>query len=411
MEAWQAPFDTLTSGVPDASVGLTLEDALRLVASKNPSLKALVYRQKASRAELDQAGLWPNPELEAEVEEVGWDAPGFEKSEMTVLLSQEFELFGQRGARRHVAQAGIEATKLEARISAFDLYLEVKSRFFALAHAQKGLVLADSSVALTAGILDDISYRFEKGAALKSELMLARLELERANLDRTESRQDLRSAQGKLVALWGESAERISVVASDEPDFRSVLRDLPRLHGRADSSREALLLQSETQFIEAEKELAIAEAKPTISLVGGYKRLRADGSNSVLFGFGVPLPLWNRNQGRTASLEAQMQTLEFEKQRAQLEALADIRSGTEILSQLVERHAAFDSILLPTADEAYNAMKIANEAGLLPFINLLDAERSLIELRFAHNDVLLAIREEVIALERLTGVILSTTSK
>ena len=106
-----------------------------------------------------------------------------------------------------------------------------------------------------------------------------------------------------------------------------------------------------------------------------------------------------------------MQTLEFERQHARLEALADIRSGTEKLSQLVERHAALDSVLLPIADEVYNAMKIANEAGLLSFTNLLDAERSLIELRFAHNDVLLTIREEIIALERLTGVVLSTTSK
>jgi cobalt-zinc-cadmium efflux system outer membrane protein len=404
---WQAPFDTLADAPLETPTRLTLTDALRLVASKNPSLEALGHRQEISRAELVQAGLRPNPELEAGVEEVGWDAPGFAESEMTVSLSQEFELFGQRGARRQVAQAGIEAAKLEARMLSFDLYLEVKSRFFALAYAQKGSLLSDSSVALTAGILDNISYRFEKGAALQSELMLARLELERANLERAETRQHLRSAQGRLAALWGESPSGISVIASEEPNLLAVLELLPQLTNLADSSREAVLLQSQIALAGAKRQLAIAEARPTISLVGGYKRLQADGSNSFLFGIAIPLPLWNRNQGTSASLEAHLRSLEFERRRVKLETAAEIRAGSEKLGQLVERHAAIDSLLLPTANEAYAALKLAFEAGRVPFTSLLEAERSLIELRFAHNDVLLAIQEEIIALERLTGVTLN----
>jgi len=403
---WQAPFDTLANTVPATLTELSLTDALRLVAGKNPSLKAMVHRQAASRAELKQAGLWPNPELEAEIEEVGWDAPGFAASGLTIALSQEFELFGQRGARRRVAQAGINAAELETRMSAFDLFLEVKSRFFSLAHAQKELQLADSSVALTTEILEDISYRFEMGAALRSELMLARLELQRANLEHSEVRQNLRGAQGALAALWGEGPQDINVVASEEPNLLPALKLLPQLIDLTDSSREAMLLQEQAALTEAERQLAIAEAKPTISLVGGYERLQADGSSSLRFGIGVPLPLWNRNQGRTSSLESQLLNLEFERQRVKLETSAEIRSGAERLSQLIERHAAIDSLLLPTAEEAYLALKSAFEAGRVPFTSLLEAERSLIELRFGHNDVLLAIQEEILALERLTGVTL-----
>ena len=177
---------------------MTLPQVLRLVAAQNPTLRSLRFRNDEAQAELTQARLWPNPELEAEFEEVGWDAPGFSESEMTVALSQEFELFGQRGARKKLAQVGFDATKLATRISAFDLYLEVKARFFALVHAQRQYILADSSVFLAGGVAQNIAYRMDKGAALQSELLLARLELQRAQLTREESRQDLETAQAWL---------------------------------------------------------------------------------------------------------------------------------------------------------------------------------------------------------------------
>lgn len=410
-KVWLSPFDSLAGAAPRASDGLILEDVLRLVAQKNPSLNALLSRKAASEAGLRQAGAWPNPELEAEIEEAGWDAPGFAESELTISVTQELELFGQRAARKRLARAGIDATMLATRLSAFDLYLETKSRFFALAHAQAELHLADSLVTLTEGIVDNVSRRVEKGAAPQSDLMLARLEFERVKLESAETRMNLRSAQGELASLWGGDAEGTSVFVGEDPDLLSVIQNLSELTELADSNRKAMQLQSETELIEAERQLAIAEARPSISLALGYKRLQADGSSSLVFGIGLPLPLWNRNEGTAANLQAQIQALEYEWQSLRFETLADIHSGTEAVTQLIHRHNALDSSLIPTAVEAYEALRTAYEAGRLPFIDLLEAERSLIELRFARNDVLFAIREEIIALEQITGVILIETSR
>jgi outer membrane protein TolC len=99
-----------------------------------------------------------------------------------------------------------------------------------------------------------------------------------------------------------------------------------------------------------------------------------------------------------------LHSLEYEKQRVQLEASASIRAGTAVLTQLIHRHDVLDSTLLPTADEAYTTLQQAYNAGRLPYTNLLAVERALIELRFEHNDVLLAIHNQVIALERISGV-------
>ncbi len=401
-DLFEAPFDS--TRYVDSDQPMSLSEVLTLVARANPTFRALDLRRTAAQHQLDQAGLWLNPQFESEFENISWDARGFEESEMTLMLSQEFQIFGQRGARRQRAQAGIDAVSLDARLSAFDLFLDVKSRFHALAHAQRRAVLADSSVGLAKGIQDNITYRLEKGAALQSELLLARLEWQRVQLAADAAAQDLVASRVGLTALWSSISTDVTVRAAEEPDLSWATHRLAALTQAIDSSRSALTLQSQAQIIRAEHQLGAAQARPGITLSGGYRRLQELGINSLVFGLSLPLPLFDRNQGTRASLDAQLHSLEYEKLRVQLEASASIRAGAAVLTQLIHRHDVLDSTLLPTADEAYTTLQQAYNAGRLPYTNLLAVERALIELRFEHNDVLLAIHNQVIALERISGV-------
>jgi len=68
-------------------------------------------------------------------------------------------------------------------------------------------------------------------------------------------------------------------------------------------------------------------------------------------------------------------------------------------------------LLLPTAEKAYRTLQQAYESGRLPFTHLLEAGRFLNDLNLEHNDLLLAIQEQMIALENLTGVVLSVSEE
>ena len=154
----------------------------------------------------------------------------------------------------------------------------------------------------------------------------------------------------------------------------------------------------------AAKRLAAAEAKPGITLSGGFKRFEVNNSKSFLFGISLPLPLFNRNQGQTAALEATIRSQEYKQKRARLETKAFLSSAISQLNQLIRRHLALDSLLLPTAENAYKNIEKNYNVGRIPFTSLLEAERSLIELRFQHNDVLNAISEQLIAIEQISGI-------
>jgi len=403
---WQAPFDTSTTATTGGDSALTLDGAMSLVAKENPTLRALEYRVLAAQGQLKQAGLRPNPKLEAEIEEFGWNAPGFSESELTVALSQEFKLFGQRGARQDVARSEIQAVEFESDVRAFDLYLEVKRRFYQLAHAQEKLRLARASVQIADNIVENISFRIERGAGLRSELLLAQIEQQRTRLRLEELKQQAEAAETRLVALWSGTPDATVVSAGREPDLQGLPALVEFLCEHADSTRIIRHLQNQADILRAQQSLAAAEARPELTLSGGVKRFEADGSKSFLLGLGLSLPLFNRNQGVRESLRAQTRSVEYEIERERLDVSATLRSHVLELRNMVRRHDILDTELLPRTEQAYRSLRAAYESGRLPYTQMLEAERSLVELRFEHNDLLLSLHEQVIALEALTGVVL-----
>lgn len=404
LDSWRSQFDIADTRMVSVDSILSLDDILKLVAVENPVFRSFDFQLKAANGDLRQAGLWSNPELEAEFEEIGWDAPGFGEFEFTVSLAQEFEFFGQRGARRNTARAGINATKLQTKLAAFDLYLETKQRFYTFAHAQQNVILSHTSLELAKEIVGNITYRLEGGAALHSELLLAQLEEQRSQLALDQAKQDVMAIEATLVCLWNGAPSGLRVSCSTEPDFTKSLEYVTSISSRIDSTRDIVQLHSEAALLHAEKRLAVAEAKPTIVLNGGFKRLEVNNSKSFLFGVSLPIPFFNRNQGVRETINAKLRSLEYEIEQSRNETRATIQSQTIRLKQLLDKHTTLDSLLLPTAEHAYRTLHNDYEAGRVPYTQLLEAERSLNDLSFEHNDMLLAIQEQIIALEYLTGV-------
>ncbi len=401
---WQAPFGTSTARTIFSDTVLTFRDVLQRTVAANPTVKSVEFERRAAVAELQQAGLWPNPEIGLEFQEVGWDAPGFRESEITLFVAQEFEIFGQRGARHRLARAEIEAAEFRTRVAGFDLYLEAKRRFYILAHAQQRLQLAGASVELATNILRSIRARMEKGAMLQSELLLAELTEQRARLELDQAQQENDAAAVLLAALWNGSHTGIVVDSEREPDLESLMGRVSSLEFAADSTRAVLQLRRLSALTRAQQSVAVSEARPGITLSGGLKRFEGDKSNSFLIGVSMPLTILNRNQGTRQRLKARLRSLDYQIDRERLDAEAMILAHSIRLRQLVRRHDVLDSLLLPTSHKVYETLRQAYESGRTPYTELLEAERSLNELSAEHNDLLLAIHQQVIALEGLTGV-------
>ncbi len=408
---WKAPFDTTDSNIESIDSVLSLDDILNLVAAQNSMFKSYFYKIQSAKNNLEQVGLRPNPELGIEIEEFGWDALGFKESELTVSIAQEFDFFGQRNARKKVGRAQIDATEINVKLAVFELYLETKKRFFTLAHAQQKVMLAQKSVELAKEIVESINLRREKGAALQSELILAQLEEQRTQLTLDQAKQDVIVTEASLAYLLKRKSSGVRALVDTEFNFFELLERISLISDYVDSTREIILMKSELNILQAEKALVIAESRPMVTFSGGFKRFESNNSKSYLFGVSLPLPFFNRNQGTRKSIDAQQLSLEYNIEQSKIEAIANFKSRTLQLENQIERHAILDSMLLPTTDKAYRILQNAYEAGRVPFTQLLEAERALNDINFEHNDMLLLIQEQIIALESLTGVALHVTKE
>jgi cobalt-zinc-cadmium efflux system outer membrane protein len=246
----------------------------------------------------------------------------------------------------------------------------------------------------------------EKGAGLQSELLLARIEQQRARLAMEQQRQHRLAAEARLVALWDGPTEGTTVAYEAEPDLDDLLHTAMALQDAVDSTRQIKQLQNRAAILRAQQSLAAAEARPALTLSAGMKRFEGANSQSLLLGVSLPLPLFDRNQGTRIGLEIEARSVDHQIARERLDTKAAIRAHILELRNLVERHDTLDLRLLPTAEEAYRSLQDAYEAGRLPYTQLLEAERSLNQLRFEHTGILLALHQRVINLEGLTGAII-----
>lgn len=401
-DQWQDPFQSVVRQSDSSLDSLTLVEVLGLVAEANPGLKTGLKRIEAANGLLTQAGLWSNPELELEMEEVGWDAPGFKESEFTVLLSQEIEVWGNRKNRKQVARRDLEVVQLETQIAAFDIYTATVERFSTLDHAQRRLRLTQDAVNLASDIATAARIRVDMGAAMQSELLMGQLETVTAELQVAEATSELEIARTELVALWQGEASAVFVTETDFDPTVTVRIDA--LQVLLEGSRGVRSLEAEAALAEAELNLERSGAKPNLSLSGGFKRLAADGSSSFVLGVGFPLPFLNRNQGNIVSLEARKDAIRLSRQQALLTARANFETSKRRIEQQVSRYWMISAQVLPKAEETYLSLKSAYKKGKLPYFTLLDAQRIFLDLRFELNDIGLTIKHEIVALERLLGV-------
>jgi cobalt-zinc-cadmium efflux system outer membrane protein len=399
---WESPFSALPADRMPRMDSLTFDDVLTLVAGRNPALTAIHWQRESTAGLLKQAGLRPNPEFEFEIEEFGGGAPGFRESEYTMALSQEFELWGKRKARKEIARTEIDAATWKSSVAIFDIYLTTRERFHRLEHAEITWKLNRQAAHLAYEITTVTRVRVEKGAALKSELLLSEIELEQANLRLAEAEVELASARRNLAGLWNGDDDNPAPAPTQKADL--TLPDLDELLPFISQSREISPIDFEATNIDAQFRMESVDFKPNITLSGGYRRLGADGTGTFLLGISMPIPLTHRNQGNIFSLQARSRAIKSEKESAYIQARVELRDKWEAIRGLYSRYQSLDTLVVPCAEESFESLNKAYQEGRVLYLTLVEGERVLLDLRHELNNIWLEIMLTEVEIERLLGI-------
>lgn len=391
--AASAPVAAVQSGP-----ALTLTAAVDRALSAHPRLRAAMNEVDAAGGAVQQAALPPNPSLGLEQEDTRR-----ETRTLTVTLSQPLEIGGQRAARTALAQRGRDLAQVELEAVRADLRAEVVQAFFATLIAQERVVAAEESLRIASGGTDATARRVAAGKLAPNDetrarvaQAAARIELRQAQADRLSARHGLAVAAGieesAIGALDGR-AESLPPLPS-EADIARRLADAPALR-RA---------QLEVERAQAAYELERSRRIPDVTVSLGAKRSQELGRSQAVIGVSLPLPVFDRNQGAQREALKRRQAAEHLAEAQSQRLRAEVLSAADELAARVDEVGALQREVLPGAREAYTAASRGFELGKFGFLDVLDAQRTLLQARTQLLDALAKAHRAQAELERRLGV-------
>jgi cobalt-zinc-cadmium efflux system outer membrane protein len=392
---------------------ITLSQALSVALAKSPELEAFSWDVRAAEARALQAGLLPNPELEVEAGEFGGSGPlrDDEAVEATVSLAQLVELGGKRGARMNLAGFERDLAGWDYEAARLDVLTATTRAFVGLLAAQRRRDLAEESVGLATAVLETVSARVAAGKVSPLEKTKAEVgrSLEQITLQSAE--RELDAARSSLAASWGsttaafERAEGAFETISRVPAF-AVLSAL--ILQNPDLERWVVEIESRKAGVELEE----ANRWPDLTISGGATRFEEGTGSEHAFsaGISIPLPLFDRNTGGVLEANALLAKAEAARRAALARVHVDLTGSYAGLSS---SHAAANALrdsILPGARRVFDSASEGYRTGKLGFLDVLDAQRTLLDARSQYIDVLETYHKTTADVERLVGQALSSTA-
>jgi len=383
---------------------LTLAAAVDRTLRSNPDLAALPARQREQNARIELAGLRPPLAFDAQIENM-LGSGGYrdlDGAETSLSLSQVIELGDQRRKRLAAARGTMDALNLAQTVAQLDAVAETTRRYIELASEEQQQILAMEWLAASQRKTNDVERRVKAARDPEVELVRARIDLSRAELGVRVAADRVRIAQRKLAAMWG----------AMEPDFERIeanLFDLPNIESlqqrteKIASSADFLLFATEIRQREAEVELAKAEARASITVSAGIRRLEATGDQAFIAGFSMPLSSARYARPRIAEAQARRDGLELERTAALIKARASLFEVAARLKHAVEEAQTLRDDLIPRMETAVKATEYAWQRGRYGYIELSEAQRERLGLRLALITAATNAHLYRIEIERLTG--------
>ncbi len=322
----QAPTPTpdRMSRYLDQAGGMTADAAAALALENNGELQASRKEVDAMRALVKQAGLRPNPTLNASGAK---QISGVDNNAMAEVMLP-LELGGRRAARIAVAQKELEAREYELANQERLLASDVRLKFGEALAAIKKLDVTEKTLAAAKQGYELVAARVTEGKIAPLEQNIFLVEVNRLQSIRE-------TVEGKVEAAMFELRNMIGMKPDDplrlRGDFDNLIAPLPPLAASTDDAlRERPDLQGARtveQLAAARIEQAKAGGRIDASVKAGYQRMDSsfpvsgfddhgilrpvqDVFHFFTFGVEIEMPVRNRNQG---AVEAAM----FDRQAAQ----------------------------------------------------------------------------------------------
>lgn len=383
---------------------LTLSGASAAALARSPILESFSWELRAGDARVLQAGLFPNPVLDAEVEDVAGTGAfsGTKQAQTTLLLSQTLELGGKRAARRDAAGADRVVRGREYELKRVEVLADVADKFITLLSVQHEVALAREATALGEAALRTARERVRAGKVSAIEEKKALVAVSRHRISERDAQHELAVARMQLAATWA-GTEAVFDRADGALFHRVPVAQFEELAGRLAAGPEQARWSAEQDLRAAEAHLARIRRIPDVTVGGGVRRIEGSDDTALVFGLSIPLPLADRNQGRYAEAQARERGTEAEARAAAVRVRTVLFALCQELGHAAETLESLEGEIVPLATSTLSLAEQGFRSGRLSYLELLDAQRTFVEVRRERIAVAASYQRLLLGIERLVG--------
>ena len=373
---------------------LTLDSALQSAFANNPDLTAAQWEIDIAQGGRQQAGLIPNPVLSVDAEDTRRDS-----RTTSVKLSQTLELGGKRSARIDVASRAQDAAALTLEQRRNTLRADVIDSYYGALRAQERLDLAQRSLDLAERGLVVANARVTAGKTSPVEATRAQVQLSEIRLEFNRAQMGLSDAYRRLAASTGSATVEFQTVATQSLPLPPAAQLLARLEQTAE------LRLAELQILQGEASVGLEKSQriPDLDVSIGSQYDAGARERVNLVGVSMPLPLFNRNQGNILAASRRADQARDLRNATELRLRTETRQALDLWQTANTEVRAFNQQILPAAQSAVDSATRGFEMGKFNFLDVLDAQRTLIAARTQYLVATAQATDAWVRIERIYG--------
>jgi len=378
----------------------SFQDVMVCAESRAPEVLSSVLEVDRSKAMIDAASEWRNPELS--VQDFRGPVGGQLQSETDFFLGVPIELGGKVQARKSVARGGLElaeAKLYEARAQVRILILTKLHRLRQVYHEQE---IENEAISTFSKLIEQYERRPNLSPEQQTSLLVYELSRSEYELKRSNTLDEILSLESFFKAKLGLTLDQIRPVI---PKNLKVWPDIVS-HAVIGTSPKQKALKAELEIAHAELSRARSDAWPTLTLGPSFRMQRQNGQMSQLTGLNLsfPLPIFNLNGGAKAVAAADVRLNESRREIGRLEE--DMRRE-ELRKKYTQAVRTIKESL--SHDDIENRHRQADRLfskGMVPSSLVIETHRTLFELEKTRHERELQALESLLEIHTIDGTIL-----
>jgi outer membrane protein, heavy metal efflux system len=384
------------AAVEQSAGTITLEQLEQMALQNNPTLGQAAAAVQAVEGRKAQSSLYPNPVFSVVADDISLeDTDGQTDQHLFFNLEQTILLGGKRGKAGNFFEQEKQLAQINSDMQRLRVLNSVRLLYYQILGIQEQLKVRDELQKVAEKAVEITKELFNVGSADQPDLLEAEIESQSVQVASLAAQNERTRLWKQLATVIGNPDLPLSNLSGSLEENPPELNQEELLKTLLNESSQVKAAQLQLLSRQAAIPLAKSQTIPDLRLLGGigynYEILQETGERAgweASFGVGIPLPLFNRNQGQVAKATAEVQSAEREIERVKLALVAKFSS---VFTEYLNAKTIADKYrkeMLPRARQAYELYMNSFQEMRAAYPQVLIAQRNQYQLEVEYVEAM-----------------------